>query len=65
VRTYGNWCWELDALSPNQLRECVEKAIVAQLDRAAWDRYIEVEQAERQAIIDTCKAWTAETKPRG
>ncbi len=57
VRNHGEFCWELDALSPNQLRTCVEKAIVAQLDRDAWDRYVAVEKLERQVIIDTCSAW--------
>jgi len=56
-QNFGRWCWELDALSPNQLRECVKQAIHAELDHESWDRYIEVEKVERQAIADTCKAW--------
>ncbi len=43
-------CWELDALSPVILRERVEAAIVARLDRVAWDRYVEAEQIERESI---------------
>jgi len=57
VENYGDWCWELDALSPNQLRYCVESHILAELDHEAWARYVEVERAERKAIIDTCKSW--------
>jgi hypothetical protein len=57
VQNYGCWCWELDALDPNVLRDCVEKAILAELDHAEWQRYVLVERAERQAIIDTCKDW--------
>ena len=26
VRNYGNRCWELDAMDPNDLRACVEQA---------------------------------------
>ena len=28
VTNYGGRCWELDAMDPNDLRDCVEKAIV-------------------------------------
>jgi hypothetical protein len=57
VENYGNWCWELDALDPNDLRDCVEAAIVAELDPEAWSRYVRAERAETEAIIDTCKSW--------
>jgi hypothetical protein len=57
VGNYGSWCWELDALSPVVLRQCVEDAIVAELDQEAWDRYVLAEQAERAAIIETCSNW--------
>ena len=44
---YGPRCWELDALSPVILRERVEAAIVARLDREAWERYVQAEAVER------------------
>jgi hypothetical protein len=50
-------CWELDALSPVILRERVKSAIVAQLDQAAWDRYVEAERVERESIIRTVSTW--------
>jgi hypothetical protein len=56
TRNYGDWCWELDAMSPNPLRACAEQAILAELDREAWDRYVRVEEVERQAIVETCAA---------
>jgi hypothetical protein len=59
VANYGDWCWELDAMSPNSLRECVEQAILAELDREVWNRYVRVEEVERQAIIDTCATWNS------
>ena len=57
VANHGQWCWELDALSPNQLRGSVKQAIISELDHEAWNRYVKVERAERKAIVDACKAW--------
>jgi hypothetical protein len=54
---YGRACWELDALSPVILRERVEAAIVARLDRPAWDRYVEAEHLERESIVRTVSTW--------
>jgi hypothetical protein len=54
---YGARCWELDALSPVVLRERVEAAIVARLDRPAWDRYVQAEAVERDSIIRTVTTW--------
>ncbi len=57
VRQFGEWCWELDAMNPNDLRRRVRRAIMAELDREAWDRYVAAEEAERQSITRTIKAW--------
>jgi len=57
ARLHGQWCWELDALSPVDLRQCVADAIEAELDREAWDRYARAEEAERQVIMSTCESW--------
>ncbi len=59
MANHGEFCWELDALSPNDLRQCVEASIVAELDSDTWNRYVAVEKAERQAIIDTCSSWVS------
>jgi hypothetical protein len=37
VRIYGNRCWELDAMNPNDLRQKVTDAIIAVLDVPAWN----------------------------
>jgi hypothetical protein len=65
VKTYGRRCWELDALSPVVLRERVEAAIVSNLDRAAWDRYVTAETAERESIERSIRSWNrlARLKP--
>jgi hypothetical protein len=57
VREYGHWCWELDSMSPVDLRDCVERAILAELDRETWDRYVRAEEAEEKMIIETCNNW--------
>src|SRR5262249_50218077 len=56
---HGDWCWELDALDPNILRDRLERAVLAELDQDEWDRYVHVEEIERDAIIETCEAWTS------
>jgi hypothetical protein len=63
VRNHGHWCWELDALSPNTLRDRLEAAIVAELDDESWERYSRVEEAEREAIVATCQAWGSISGP--
>ena len=46
VGRYGRRCWELDALPPPELRQRVEDEIVRHLDLDAWNRALEVEQAD-------------------
>jgi hypothetical protein len=57
VENYGHLCWELDALSPAVLRDRLEQAILAELDMETWDRYVRVEEVERDLIIETCQGW--------
>jgi hypothetical protein len=59
VANHGDWCWELDALSPPVLRDRVERAIVAELDLPAWDRYVHAEELERDNIVETLENWTS------
>jgi hypothetical protein len=63
IKNHGDWCWELDALSPKALRDRLERAIVAALDREVWDRWSRVEAAEREAIVATCRAWGSISVP--
>jgi hypothetical protein len=55
VRTYGDWCWELDALDPNVLRQRVEDAIVAVLDREIWDRSLRIEKLEMEGVASLAR----------
>ena len=51
--------WELDAMDPNDLRERVEKEIVALIDPDAWNRALEVEAAEVESMKAFHATWRA------
>jgi hypothetical protein len=57
VQRFGDRCWELDAMNPNDLRDRVTEAIEAELDREEWDRYVTAEKVERESITKTLKTW--------
>ena len=38
VKNYGDRCWELDAMNPNDLRDRVEEAIQEYIEPVAWAR---------------------------
>jgi hypothetical protein len=57
VRNYGNRCWELDALDPNDLRATVEKAIREQIEPTAWRRCAVVEKAEQESLRTVLDSW--------
>ena len=56
---FGNRCWELDALDPNELRTCVEEAIVELIERRAWERCKTVEAAEQESLEQIMSGWKA------
>jgi hypothetical protein len=56
-KTYGDRCWELDALSPVVLRDRVRGAIEDRLDHDAWDRAGTVEAAEIESLTDILSRW--------
>jgi hypothetical protein len=57
VRNYGDRCWELDALDPNDLRALVEEAIRAEIEPVAWNRCAAVEKAERESLRHVLDSW--------
>jgi hypothetical protein len=57
VRNFGNRCWELDALDPNDLRALVEKAIKKEIELVAWQRCAVVEKAERESLKTVLDSW--------
>jgi hypothetical protein len=62
---YGKSCWELDAMDPNDLRDCVEGAIVDLIEPVAWKRCEVVNKAEQESLKTILGKWGAppETRP--
>lgn len=56
---YGDRCWELDAMDPNDLRECVEEEIKAIIEPTAWARCVAVNEAEQESLRDILKGWAS------
>ena len=64
VKNYGDRCWELDALDPNDLRERVRGEIKDLIEPIAWERCKTVERAEQQSLRAIMKSWNP-GKPQG
>jgi hypothetical protein len=59
VANHGHRCWELDAMDPNDLRDCVEEAIRDLIESTAWHRCEVVNQAEQESLKTILKGWRA------
>jgi hypothetical protein len=57
VRNYGSRCWELDAMDPNDLRDCVEQAILELIEPVAWERCEVVNKAEQESLRHVLDQW--------
>jgi hypothetical protein len=57
VRNYGNRCWELDAMDPNDLRARVEEAIKDCIEPIAWERCVRVNRAEQESLRTVLDSW--------
>jgi hypothetical protein len=57
---YGDRCWELDAMNPNDLRRRLRDEIVDRIDMAAWEHCQKVEAAERESLNAYIRAWGAD-----
>jgi hypothetical protein len=59
VSGYGERCWELDAMDPNDLRACVKAAINELIEPIAWERCETVNKAEQESIRGFLRRWNA------
>jgi hypothetical protein len=59
---YGDSCWELDALDPNVLRECVEKEIKSLIEPEAWERCLRINAAEKKNLKEFLCEWNSREK---
>jgi hypothetical protein len=57
VAHHGDRCWELDAMDPNALRDCVEQAILDLIEPVAWERCEIVNKAERESLQTVLEQW--------
>jgi hypothetical protein len=57
IERYGRRCWELDALSPVDLRSDVQAAIKRRIVPELWDRYHVIEQAECESLQEVLGNW--------
>jgi hypothetical protein len=54
---YGQLCWELDAMDPNDLRSRVEDEIKKHIEPDAWERCQVVDKAERESLRHVLDRW--------
>jgi hypothetical protein len=59
VANYGHRCWELDAMDPNDLRDCVEREIRQLIEPVAWARCEIVNKAEQESLQTILEQWGA------
>jgi hypothetical protein len=65
VANHGDRCWELDAMDPNDLRNCVERAIRRLIEPTAWVRCEAVNKAEQESLRTIIANWGAAADPEG
>jgi hypothetical protein len=53
----GRQCWELDAMDPRDLRDCVEKGIRKHIEPVAWKRCESVNTAEQESLRTLLSNW--------
>ncbi|HZR88433.1 MAG TPA: hypothetical protein VFB02_16620 [Bradyrhizobium sp.] len=58
-KNYGQLCWELDAMDPNDLRSRVEQEILRYIEPEAWERCRVVDAAERESLRYVLDNWKA------
>lgn len=57
VANHGRHCWELDAMDPNDLRDCVERAIINRIEPEAWERCEAINAVEQASLRDVLTQW--------
>jgi hypothetical protein len=57
VNNYGDDCWELDAMDPNDLRACVKLEVEKLIEPVAWKRCEVVNEAEQESLRTVLDRW--------
>jgi hypothetical protein len=58
-KAYGQLCWELDAMDPNNLRSRVKEEINEHIEPVAGERCRVVDEAERESMRHILDQWKA------
>jgi hypothetical protein len=64
-KTYGDRCWELDAMDPRDLRRIVETEITALIDRELWEQQEAHQKREKKSIEVMLRWWANVESLRG
>ena len=56
VAQFGNECWELDSIPPDQLQDMVREAVRAEVDQDVWDETKERIQEDREKIKEALES---------
>src|SRR5215831_3048363 len=59
VANYGDQCWELDAMDPNDLRDVVEGSIRTLIEPKAWQRCEVINRVEQESLRSIIAKWRA------
>ncbi|MGH9614297.1 MAG: hypothetical protein ACRD4P_14585, partial [Bryobacteraceae bacterium] len=57
IEHHGSRCWEIDAMDPRDLRECVEQTIESLIEPKAWARCETVNAAELESLQTILSSW--------
>jgi hypothetical protein len=57
VQHHGRHCWEIDAMDPRDLRQCIEREIKALIEPVAWARCETVNAAELESLQTILSNW--------
>jgi hypothetical protein len=57
IENHGDLCWEIDAMDPTDLRECVERQIEQLIEPTAWARCEAVNAAELASLQTILTNW--------
>ncbi len=59
TENFGDRCWELDAMDPNDLRARVKESIEAEIEPEAWRRCAAAQEAEQESLKKLLDEWVA------
>jgi hypothetical protein len=55
LNQYGDRCVEVDAISPNEIRDRLRKAIESHINQEEWGRLKRTEELERQSVLEVVR----------